>query len=224
MESLPNNSGPAHNKETQNNVPEKPNNGVRHRPTLTKIVKDSIMPSDVDNVGEYFVTQLLIPGIRDGFFDIIQGLFDYWRTSVGGYSRGNRINVGGGNKINTQKTNYNKISTNGGYSKANANSPDRPSSYDDLFLEDLDIVVDDNTGRTKRITGISRAANCLEDCRDDIRQYGKCRVADLYQHLNMTPNYTDWNYGWVNLDNAGWVAGRGGARLVLPKALPIDEV
>lgn len=224
MESLPNNSG---SHPERSNVPKKQDNGVSHRPTLGKLIRSAFVPEDVENAGSYILSEMIIPSIRDGVFDIIQGMVDYWRTGVGGYSfrssGGNRINTGGGNKLNTQKTNYNKMSQ-GGVSPATRQAGgDKISSYEDLFLEDMD-VVDEATGRTKRITGVSRAISCLEDCRDDIRAYNRCTVADLYQHLNQTPNFTDWNYGWVNLDNAGWKAGRGGAWLILPKALPIDEV
>lgn len=223
MESLPNNSGtPANRSSNQSNVPNKPSNGVSHRPTFMKLIRDSFVPSDVENAGSYILSEMIIPSIRDGVFDIIQGMVDYWRTGVGGYSfRGNRINTG--NKLNTQKTDYHGMFKGGNSPATRGNTAERPSSYEDLFLEDIDIF-DETTQTRKRITGISRAANCLEDCRDDIRRYGKCTVADLYEHLKQTPNFTDYNYGWVNLDNAGWKSARGGAWLVMPKALPIDDV
>lgn len=225
MESLPNNSGNPNNRETQKNVPDTPRNGVSHRPTFIKLVRDAFVPSDVENAGSYILSEMIVPSIRDGVFDIVQGMVDYWRTGVGGYSRRVSGRVNTGDKLMTQKQNYTSYSKQSRISQNYANVPtaDRPSSYEDLFLEDIDII-DDATGAHERVTGVARAINCLEDCRDDIRKYGRCRISDLYEHLQQTPKYTDYSYGWVNLDDAGWKAGRGGAWLIMPKALPIDEV
>ena len=49
-------------------------------------------------------------------------------------------------------------------------------------------------------------------------------VADLYDLVGVTGNYTDNKYGWTNLRGAEPVRMRdGGYALKLPKAYPIDQ-
>ena len=55
-----------------------------------------------------------------------------------------------------------------------------------------------------------------------IDTYGVVSVADLYDLVGISCNYTDNKYGWTNLRNAEPVRVRDGYMLKLPKALPID--
>ena len=55
-----------------------------------------------------------------------------------------------------------------------------------------------------------------------LEQYGVFRVADLYDLVGKSCDYTDNKYGWTNLRSADVVRVNGGYALKLPKALPID--
>ena len=55
-----------------------------------------------------------------------------------------------------------------------------------------------------------------------IAKYRVVRVADLYDLVGMTCNYTDNRYGWTNLASADVVPVRDGFMIRLPKAMPID--
>jgi hypothetical protein len=56
-----------------------------------------------------------------------------------------------------------------------------------------------------------------------IDAYGFVTVADLYDLVGKTCNYTDNKYGWTNLRNAEAVRVRGGDYLLrLPRATLID--
>ena len=55
-----------------------------------------------------------------------------------------------------------------------------------------------------------------------IETYGSATVADLYDLVGITCNYTDNKYGWTNLRNAEPIRVRDGYMLKMPKALPID--
>ena len=56
-----------------------------------------------------------------------------------------------------------------------------------------------------------------------IATYGVVRVADFYELVGVTGNYTDNKYGWTDIRNASVVRARDGGYIIkLPKAFPID--
>ena len=54
-----------------------------------------------------------------------------------------------------------------------------------------------------------------------IDTYGVVSVADLYDLIGKSCEYTDNKYGWTNIRNAEPIRVRDGYMLKLPKALPI---
>ena len=52
--------------------------------------------------------------------------------------------------------------------------------------------------------------------------YGLVRVADLYDLVGVTGDYTDNKYGWTSLRTATIVRVRDGYQIKLPRAVPID--
>ena len=55
-----------------------------------------------------------------------------------------------------------------------------------------------------------------------IETYGLVRVADLYDLVGITGNYTDNKYGWMNIRNAEIIRVRDGYMIKMPRAVPID--
>ena len=55
-----------------------------------------------------------------------------------------------------------------------------------------------------------------------IDTYGVVSVADLYDLVGISCNYTDNKYGWTNIRNVEPIRVRDGYMLKLPKAMPID--
>ena len=66
------------------------------------------------------------------------------------------------------------------------------------------------------------AEEVLDRMDDLIDTYGVVSVADLYDLVGISGNYTDNKYGWTNLRNADVQRVRDGYLLKLPKALPFD--
>lgn len=54
-----------------------------------------------------------------------------------------------------------------------------------------------------------------------IDTYGNVSVADLYDLVGKSCEYTDQKYGWTNIRNAEPIRVRDGYMLKLPKATPI---
>ena len=52
--------------------------------------------------------------------------------------------------------------------------------------------------------------------------YGMASVADLYDLVGISGQYTDNKYGWTDVRNASHVRVRDGYLLKLPKARPLD--
>lgn len=88
---------------------------------------------------------------------------------------------------------------------------DRPArtragySYDDVIL--------DTRGEAEEVL------NRMDELIDT---YGVVSVADLYDLVGITCNYTDNKYGWTNIRNAEPIRVRDGYMLKLPKAIPIE--
>lgn len=202
MENLPNNSGKASPSTTHEKRVDKVVKGeVKRRQSFGKMVRDSFIPEDVENAGSYILSNMIVPGIRDGFFSVLRGILDYWSGGVGGP----KFTTSSG--IRTQKYSYNQL-----YNRRNAAPPESSSTPSQRYAYD-DIVV----------PTIAEAEEVIAALKDIIRVYQVARVADLFDLVGVTGSYTDNNYGWPNLDRAGYQRVSGGYLLTFPKAMPIDE-
>ena len=77
-------------------------------------------------------------------------------------------------------------------------------SYDEIILE--------SRGDAERV---------LSQMNDLIETYDMVSVADLYDLVGITGEYTDNKYGWTNIRNAEIVRVGNGYLIQMPKALPI---
>lgn len=223
MEKLPNNSETANKPVTKppinQNAEKIEGISASHRPTFWRMLKSSLIPENMTPMD--LVQDVVIPSIRDGIFDILISSIDHWRGGVGGSSvitNNRRINGSVATRISSGSTNYNKISRIGQtYEKTQVvvSSP----SYDDIFIKD---GVDKNG---KFVSGVVRAQTVIAQLDDDISRYQVARVSDLFKYcgLSPSPNGSDFNWGWTNLDSAGYEPKKGGALLVLPEAMQIED-
>ena len=78
-------------------------------------------------------------------------------------------------------------------------------SYDDIFFDTRE-----------------EAEEVLSKMDELIELYGVVRVADLYELVGITRDYTDNKYGWKNIRNARIERTRDGYAIKLPRALLID--
>lgn len=70
----------------------------------------------------------------------------------------------------------------------------------------------------------SRAAaeEVLDSLDDAMAEYGILNMADVYIAADMTPQYTDYNYGWKDISKAYVERSGSKYRLVMPKAQSIE--
>lgn len=78
---------------------------------------------------------------------------------------------------------------------------------------DYDDIILDNRGEAEEV--LSRMDELIDT-------YGLVSVADFYDLVGVTGNYTDNKYGWTDIRTASVIRVRDSYMIKLPKALPIN--
>ena len=155
---------------------------------------DVFISDDVSNVKSYIFMDVLVPAIKNTILDII---IDSAKM-IFGNGRGTKSSSSAGyvsyNRFSDKKDDrsYSESRTRTGY------------GHDDIILETR-----------------AEAEEVLRRMDELIDAYGMVSVADMYDLVGKSCNYTDNKYGWTNIRNAEPVRMRDGYMLKLPKALPI---
>jgi len=150
-------------------------------------------------ISSYVINDVVIPKAKDMVRDMIEGSIDLLLYGdSGGRSRSRK-------KRNSSYISYSKYYDEPKRSKTKTSSSAPWHNYDEIILESR-----------------GDAEEVLQSMCDLIDGYGVASVADLYELVGATRNYTDNNYGWYSLESAGIQRVRDGYRLNLPKAKVID--
>ena len=162
---------------------------------------DIFVSEEARNVKSYVLLDVLVPAIKDAIEDIIT-------NGIHMILRGE-----------TSPTRHNSIiSSKASYTPYyNASKNDRFSSSVNQSRAANSYYLDEITLASK-----SDAEEVINQLCMVIKDYGVARVADLYESLGITGNFTDNKYGWTNLRNAEIVRVRDGYLLRLPRPMPID--
>ena len=169
---------------------------TRKKSEISKL-KDTFISEDVSNVKSYIVMDVLIPAAKKAISDIVRDGIDmilYGDTHKGRSSSGaSYVSYRSYSDRDRRDTRRESSRTRIGY------------DYDDIVLE-------------SRV----EAEEVLQRMDELIETYGIVSVADLYDLVGKSCNYTDNKYGWTNIRNAEPVRVRDGYLLKMPKAGPID--
>lgn len=152
----------------------------------------SFIAEDLPKVREYIFNDIIIPTAKQTFVNMVNAFI---------FGEGSKVN----SNLPASKVSYNEY-----YNRTSNATSRRPAvrstySYDDIILA------------TK-----GEAEMVLRSLDDIISQYGLVRVADLYELVGWPSNYTDNNYGWMDLRSAQAIRVQGGYLLKLPRAVPLD--
>lgn len=158
---------------------------------------DVFVAEDVTSVKDYILMEVLLPAAKKAISDIVTNGID---MLLYGEPRSK-------SKSRESKTSYTK------YYNDRDRDYDRPSRSRGRYGYDYDDIILD----TRR-----EAEEVLDRMDDLIDNYGMVSVADLYDLVGISGNYTDNKYGWTNLRSADVQRVRDGYLLKLPKALPFD--
>lgn len=151
---------------------------------------------DAKNVKTYVFSDILVPAIKKAIVDIVTdgiNMFFY-----GGTGRGRSSSSG--SKV-SYRSYYDRKDD-----RYNDSRPKTGYSYDEIILETR-----------------GEAEEVLSQLSDLIDTYRVATVADLYDLVGITHNYTDNKYGWTNIRNAEAQRCKDGYMLKLPKPIPINN-
>ena len=192
--------GNSHRSKEQNEVVEKKveqiAKGKTKKKSEVKKFADTFIAEDITSVKDYILMEVLLPAAKKAISDIVTNGIDmilYGETRSKSKSRESRVSY---TKYYDRDRDYERPTrTRGRYGY----------DYDDIILD------------TRK-----EAEEVLDRMDDLIDNYGMVSVADLYDLVGVSGNYTDNKYGWTNLRNADVQRVRDGYLLKLPKALPFD--
>lgn len=160
-------------------------------------VADVFISEDVQNVKSYIVFDVLVPAVKKAISDIVTNGIDM---------------VLYGEARHTGKTSTaSKVSYRSYYDKPSTRDV-RPTSRSRVEYDYNNIILD-NRGEAEEV--LSRMDELVD-------MYGLASVADLYDLVGITCDYTDNKYGWTDIRNASVVRTRDGYLIKMPKAMPLN--
>lgn len=167
----------------------------KKRSGLSKLAGE-IIQEDGRNVTSYLLSDVLIPAFKKMVSDAVTNGVDM-------------ILYGETGRSDKKKTPASKVSYRSYYD-------DREDSRLNLRSRseyDYDEIIFSNRGEAEEV---------LSRMDDLVDRYGTVSVADFYDLVGITGNYTDNKYGWTNIRNASVMRVREGYTIKLPRALPFD--
>lgn len=151
---------------------------------------------DAKNVKSYVFGEVLIPAIKKAISDIVTDGID---IILYGESRK------GGRRSTADRVSYRNY-----YDRDSRRDSRMPVSYNSYSYDDI------------ILSTRGEAEDVLSRMDELIDSYGLVRVADLYDLVGITGNFTDNKYGWTNIRNAEIMRVRDGYMIKMPRAIPID--
>ena len=172
---------------------------VKTKKNNARKLTNVFITEDAANVKNYVLFDVIVPSIKKALYDLVVGALDM--TLFGGRGGGSNDKRSISDKISYKD--YNSISKRNERSYGNTVTTSG-YSYDDIVLETR-----------------GEAESVLSRMDEIIDEYDSVRVADLYDLVGITGDYTDNKYGWTNIRNARVVRTRDGYKIEMPRALPL---
>lgn len=157
---------------------------------------DTFISEDAASVKEYIIFDVLIPAAKNAISDMVTTgiqMMLYGEVRGTGKSKGSKVSYSKYYDDRRDRDYDRRSRTRSGY------------DYDEIILESR-----------------AEAEEVLNSMDDLLDRYGLVSVADLYDLVGITGNYTDNKYGWTNLRHASVQRLRDGYLLKLPRAIPLD--
>ena len=167
----------------------------------TRKFTDIFVAADLKSVGEFLFSDFIVPTAQKLFVDLVSSGASVLMYGERGTSarRSNADRYGYGS---SRHTDYNRASDRRG--PAYGGPARSVYSYDDIYF--------DNYGEADVV---------LNRMLDAIDEYGMVSIGDLYDLVEVTGNYTDYKYGWMDLRTACVERSRQGYYIRLPRAVAL---
>jgi hypothetical protein len=170
---------------------------------LGKKLKRIFLSEDIDNVGSYVFIEVLVPALKDLCAKLIENT-----VNIALFGNGARPLNRGNNQQRSAALYWNSSvgQTRPFASQQRSSVPKSSNNFRDLIYD------------TK-----AEAERVLDSMVELISTYGVCTVQDLYSLSNMeSNNYTNNDFGWMDLKGSRIIRVRDGWLLELPKPVLID--
>ena len=177
---------------------------VRKQGVIRKFTR-YIVEDTIESARERTLADIIVPGIKTLIFDALTDTLDL--VLFGGSGETSRNYRNRSNSHRNSRTSYDKYFDEKDHRKYSRNS------YRDLPNDPDDIILD-----TRR-----EAQNVLEELDHMIHKYGQASIADFYDIVGVTSEFTDNRYGWTSIRNAGIRPVREGFLIVLPRTRVLDN-
>lgn len=161
---------------------------------------ETFVSEDVDDIKSYILMDVIIPGIKNTFLDIMEMAF-YGSTS-------NRR--GSGYYRRDDRTDYRSYY--GSWSTQDSQKRRRESSRRDEKLDYRHIVLKYR----------DETESVIDELQGRIRKNGSASIADLYDLIGEPSNYNDNNWGWTDERDIRLRRVANGFLIVVPEADYID--
>lgn len=159
---------------------------------------DVFIQEDAQKVKSYILMDVLVPAVKKAISDIVTNGIDMILYGDTGHTK----KSGSASKI-SYRSYYDKKNERRDYA---SNRTRTGYDYDDIIL--------DNRGEAEEV---------LFRMDELIDTYGLVSVADFYDLVGITGNYTDNKYGWTDIRSASVVRVHGNGYMIkLPRALPLN--
>lgn len=180
---------------------------VRRKKPLGRKLSDTFVSGDARSVWAFVAVDVLIPAAKDMIADAVsQGV----ERMIYGEARSTSRRHG--RRPNEPYTNYNRYSS--PYRRPDPREERRPQlSRRARANHDFDEII---------LPTRAEADEVLDRLFDLVSKYESATVADLYDLVGVSGNYTDDKWGWVDLRGAGITRVRHGYLLDLPRPEPLD--
>jgi hypothetical protein len=181
----------------------------RRKKPLGAKIRESFMGDDAKTVGAYLIADVLVPAAKNLITDMVtQGIERMLFGAGQPRSSASRSNYTPYNRVGT--TTYRS----GGATSVPVRNERRDLSRTSRANHDFSDIV---------IPVRAEAEMVLEQMQGKLDQYGSVMVADFYDLVGVTPQFTDNKWGWDNLRDAEIRLVRGGGYVILfPPTIQID--
>lgn len=177
---------------------------VRKQGLLRKFTR-YIVEDTIESARERTIADIIVPGIKTLIFDALTDTLDL--VLFGGSGEVSRSSRKRSNSRRESRTSYDRY-----YDEKERRRHSR-GSYRDLPNDPDDIILD-----TRR-----EAQNVLEELDYMIHKYGQASIADFYDIVGVTSEFTDNKYGWTSIRDAGIRPVREGFLIILPRTRVLDD-
>ena len=184
-------------EETRKDIRKVTNGKVRKQGLIRRIGR-SIIEDSIETARDKAINDIAVPGFKSLIFDTLTEILEVMLFGRDGAPVVNTRRYYD-NSRRSEQTSYSKFYD-------NRDRRDRKSRYSEVSMVPDDIIVDSR----------QEARAALNELDFIIHKYGQASIADFYDIVGVTSDWTDNRYGWLSLRDAKIKPVRDGFMILLP--------